>query len=405
MVASVRAHLGALVDGHPDRHVGGAGNESATRYVEDMLQRLGWRVDATPFEALDWEHGPARLAVEGREFVIHPGPYTPPLDAEAPLAAVDTIAALEQADISDHIVLLYGDIARDQLFPRSFDFVAAPEHRHIYALLEKKRPLAVISATGRGSGMAGALYPYPLIEDGDFDIPNAYTTDATGVALLADVGKLAHLTLRSRRFAVSGRQLIARRGPREAPRVVVMAHIDSKEGSPGAVDNATGVASLLAVAEELAEYDFPYCLEIVPMNGEDHYAANGEHLFVAANEGRWQEIVLAINLDAVGGRGAGTAVSLYGCCEDVSAIIRRVMRRHPGTSIGEPWYESDHSIVAMHGRPAVALTSTTFRELCATVTHTERDTLDVVEPERVAAAARFVADVIRSLPAAGGVLV
>ncbi len=132
--------------------------------------------------------------------------------------------------------------------------------------------------------------------------------------------------------------------------------------------------------------------------------ANGEHLFVAANEGRWQEIVLAINLDAVGGRGAGTAVSLYGCCEDVSAIIRRVMRRHPGTSIGEPWYESDHSIVAMHGRPAVALTSTTFRELCATVTHTERDTLDVVDPERVAAAARFVADVIRSLPAAGGVL-
>ncbi len=118
MVASVQAHLGALVDGYPDRHVGGAGNESATRYVEDVLRRLGWRVVATPFEALDWEHGPARLAVEGREFVVHPGPYTPPLDAEAPLAAVDTLAALEQADITDRIVLLYGDIAARPALPQ-----------------------------------------------------------------------------------------------------------------------------------------------------------------------------------------------------------------------------------------------------------------------------------------------
>jgi hypothetical protein len=32
--------------------------------------------------------------------------------------------------------------------------------------------------------MGGGLYPYPLIEDGDVDIPNAYTTDETGAALL-----------------------------------------------------------------------------------------------------------------------------------------------------------------------------------------------------------------------------
>lgn len=404
LMASVEGHLRALVDGFPDRHVGGAGNESATRYVEGVLRRLGWEVTATPFEALDWERGDARLTIKGKDFVIHPGPYTTPVDAEAPLLALDSVTGLELADIADRIVLLHGDIARDQLFPKSFDFAPAPEHRHIYQLIESRRPTAIIGATGRGSAMAGALYPYPLIEDGDFDIPNAYTTDAIGTTLLAEVGKMARLTLESRRFTVTGRQLMAGRGPRGAPRVVVIAHIDSKAGSPGAVDDATGVASLLAVAENLTDYDFPYRLEILPMNGEDYYAASGEHLFVAANEGHWQEMVLAISLDVVGGRGAGTAVSLYGCGEDVSAIIKRVMRRHPGTSIGEPWHESDHSIVVMHGRPAVALTSTTFRELCATVTHTERDTLEVVEPERSAATARFVADVIRSLPAAGGVL-
>ena len=48
--------------------------------------------------------------------------------------------------------------------------------------------------------------------------------------------------------------------------------------------------------------------------------------------------------------------------------------------------------------------STSFRELCATITHTERDTLELVDPALVAAAAEFVADLVRSLPAVGGAM-
>jgi hypothetical protein len=48
------------------------------------------------------------------------------------------------------------------------------------------------------------------------------------------------------------------------------------------------------------------------------------------------------------------------------------------------------------------MTSTSFRELCQTVTHTEKDTLELVDPVVVAAAAEFVADLVRSLPAIGG---
>jgi aminopeptidase YwaD len=177
-----------------------------------------------------------------------------------------------------------------------------------------------------------------------------------------------------------------------------MAHLDSKEGSPGAVDNATGTAALLAIGDLLAGQRLPVAVELVPMNGEDHYSVGGEHRFVADNAGRWEEIVLAVNLDAVGARDAGTAVSLYGCPPWLEHHIDRVMARHPTVERGDAWYESDHSIVAMHGRPAMALTSTTFRDLCASITHTPRDTLDIVAAEPVAAAAEFVADVLRSLP-------
>ena len=402
LATTIERHLHALVDGHPDRHIGRPGNIAAVAYAERVLREHHWVVESIDFEALDCETGPASLDVGGRSFAVHPGPYTVPADVAGPLLSIDTVAALEAADLAGTVVLLHGEIAADQLFPKSFDFIDTSEHQHIYELLEAGAPAAVIGATGRGGGMGGALYPYPLIEDGDFDIPNAFATDVIGAALAKLAGREARLTLEAERKTVHGRQLTAARGPAGAPRAVVIAHIDSKGGSPGALDNAGGVAALLGVARLLDDYDGPYQVELIPMNGEDYYASSGEHLFVEANEGRWDELLGTINMDAIGAYDAGTAASMYAVSERDSELIHRVVRRHDSVRIGDVWYESDHSIVAAHGRPAVALTSTNFRELCETVTHTEKDTLDLVDPVEVAAATEFVADLVRSLPAVGG---
>jgi len=402
LVSAIERHLHALVDGHPDRHIGRAGNTAAVNYAESVLIDHGWSVESVVFDALDCVTGPASLAVDGQPFAVEPGPYSTAADVRGPLLAVDSLAALETAELAGAIVLLHGAIAADQLWPKSFDFIDAPEHRRIYELLERGEPSAVVGATGRGGGMGGGLYPYPLIEDGDFDIPNAYTTDAVGAELAALAGRHAHLAIEAERMAVTGRQLTAARGPAGAPRALVIAHIDSKGGSPGAIDNATGVAALLGVARMLEDYDGPYRVELLPMNGEDYYASSGEHLFVADNDGHWDELLCAINMDAIGARGAGTAVSLYEVDERGRELVSRVVRRHESVSFGEAWYESDHSIVAGHGRPTLALTSTNFRELCQTVTHTPEDTLELVDPGAVAVAVEFVADLVRAWPAVAG---
>lgn len=402
LVAAVERHLAGLVDGHADRHPGRPGNVAANDYAESVLLAHGWAVESVDFEALDAELGPARLMVDDHAFDVRPGPYTVPVETSAPMLAVESLAELEAADLAGAIVVLHGSIAADQLLPKSFDFVDAPEHRRIYELLEREAPAGVIGATGRGGGMDGGRYPYPLIEDGDFEVPNAYTTDKVGAELVQLAGRTAELKIEARRVTLSARQLTAARGPAGAPRALVIAHIDSKGGSPGAIDNATGVAALLAVAELLAEYDGPNRVELIPMNGEDYYASTGEHLFVTANEGRWDDVLGAVNMDAIGARDGKTAASMYAVSERVSELIGRVVRRHDTVSLGEEWYESDHSIVAAQGRPTVALTSTSFRELSATITHTEKDTLDLVDPALVAAAAEFVADLVRSLPAVGG---
>jgi aminopeptidase YwaD len=359
--AVVEQHLQALAGAYPDRHPGRPGNSAAVDYAQTVFQQHHWQVDSATFEVLDCEAGPAALTADGRAFEVQSGPYSVPVDTSGPLLPVDTLEKLEDADLAGSIVLLHGAIAADQLFPKSFDFVDAPDHRRVYALLEAGLPAAVIGATGRGGGMGGGLYPYPLIEDGDFEIANAYTTDKLGAELASMAGQTVQLSIQTRRFMAPARQLTAVRGPRGAPRAIVIAHIDSKGESPGAIDNATGVAALLATARLLEDYDGPYRLELLPMNGEDYYASTGEHLFVEANEGRWDEIAVTVNMDAIGARDALTAVSMYALSDAGSDLVHRVVRRHGNVSIGEEWYESDHSIVAAHGRPAVAMTSSTVR--------------------------------------------
>ena len=70
-------------------------------------------------------------------------------------------------------------------------------------------------------------------------------------------------------MASSRRPEAAARGPAGAPRAVVIAHIDSKSGTPGALDNATGVAAMLEVARLLADVTLRDTVQFVAFSGEE----------------------------------------------------------------------------------------------------------------------------------------
>jgi len=390
--ASVEMHLDALC-AHPDRRIGGRGNDAAVDHVEAVLAANGFAVEPTDFMSTGWEPGPALLEAGGRAWPVLAGPYTNTCDVRARLAAASTVDELERGGYAGTSLLLHGSLVAEQLPPKGFPFYDAPELRRILAAIEAAAPAAVLAATGRNPGFAGSLYPFPLIEDAEVEVPHAYLRDVDGAALLVHVGDEVHLRLESRRVPAAGRQLVARRGSGPV-RVVVFAHVDSKQGSPGGIDNASGVAVLLVLAELLRDHVGPPVVEIVPLNGEDDWATPGEKLYVAANEGAWGNIVLGVNLDAAGAVGAATAISLYGVDDRLAARIREVAARPPGIVDGEAWYESDHGLFLLHGVPALAITSTTFRELCETVTHTELDSRDLADPAAIVAIARFLADLV-----------
>ena len=270
-------------------------------------------------------------------------------------------------------------------------------HRQLVGLLEEKQPQAIIAATARDPGLAGGVYPFPLIEDGDFDIPSVYMKDVDGVRLAAFAGQEVKLVSVAHRMPAQGYNITARRGNDPHQRIVIFGHIDAKEDTAGALDNGTGVVVLLLLGELLKDYAGDLTIELVALNGEDYYAAPGEILWIESNAERFPAITLGINIDAAGYKQGKTAFSLYGCPPEIDQSIRKVFAARPGITEGEAWYQSDHSLFIQNGAPALAITSEHFMELSTYVTHTPKDSPELVDYDKVVEIALALRDLALEL--------
>jgi aminopeptidase YwaD len=384
LALSIEGYLDALCTGFSNRHAGSPGNQAATDFFGETLRSSGFRVSTQDFRCLDWEPGEAVLRVGDRVFSAHTSPYSLPFRGSAVLVQAGEMAELRGLDCQGKILLLHGELAREQLVPKSFPFHIPVSHPELPLLLEEKAPAAILAATGRNPELAGASYPFPLIEDGDFTVPSVYTTDIEGARLLECRGGEAFLSISSNRIPSKGCNVRGFTGDPGRDRLVFCAHIDAKKGTPGALDNASGVSVLLGLAELLKGFRGNRCVELLALNGEDYYAASGQAAYMALPRTELDGIGLAVNLDLVGYRKGRTGFSFYQCPDDLAESARRVFLSHPGLYEGESWYQGDHMIFVSRNRPAMALVSEEMQYLCSEITHTEHDVPELVDCEKLA---------------------
>ena len=385
LVVKSRSYLESLCQEIGERAVGSQGNRKATRFFKDLISSFGWVTESTEFGAMDWQEGGASLQVGRENFNVLVSPYSLGCSVHQRLVSASSVAELGELDVAGKILLLHGEIAKEQLMPKNFVFYNPEEHQRIIALLEEKAPVAIVTATGRNPELAGGVYPFPLFEDGDFDIPSVYMTEEEGQRLLAYTGETVKLASISRRVPAKGYNVLARKGGGSGKRIVITAHIDAKKGTPGAIDNASGVVVLLLLAELFKDYDGEQMLELVALNGEDYYAASGQMLYLQQNQDRFGEILLNINIDGAGYFQGESAFSFFNLPDELMVKARATLEKFDGIAEGVPWYQGDHSIFLQNGCPAMAVTSQWFLENIANqeITHTPKDNLEIVEPGKL----------------------
>lgn len=391
------SYLNILCKEISDRSVGSEGNRAATRFFKDEVSSLGWDTEISELDVIDWENSGANLQIENSFYNVFASPYSLSCQAKALLTGASCIEELERQDVRGTILLLHNGIAKEQLMPKNFTFYNPPEHQRIIALLEAKQPVAIITATGRNASLAGGVYPFPLIEDGDFNIPSVYMTEEEGKKLFSSIGKTAKLKSLARRIPAKAYNVIARKGKNLNKRIVISAHIDAKKGTPGAIDNATGVIILLMLAEMLKDYDGERLLELVAFNGEDYYAVPGQMDYIRKNQTQFNQILLNINIDGAGYKEGKSVFSFFDLPESIKNDTLRVMDFHAGIIEGIQWPQGDHSIFVQNGCPAIAVTSQWFLDNIDNqdVTHTPKDNTEIVDCRKLVELTQALSSLIR----------
>ncbi|MFO8069393.1 MAG: M28 family peptidase [Alkalibacterium sp.] len=368
-----------------ERLTGSENNKKVEAYAENYFKNQGFEVELQRFSCLDFKRADAELTFQGETIPVKPSYYTTGCDVTGDYVKIETVAELKRSHLTDKIAVLHGELTAEQIMPKSFPFYNPERHQEIVRLLEEKNPAAIVTVVEKDES---------IFEDGDFAIPSVYVSMDEGEVLLENNGELK-LVIDAAREDSHGANVIARLNPEKSRKLVITAHLDTKSGTPGALDNATGIAILLLLSQLIKSEDMDFCLELLLLNGEDYYSIPGQLAYMETYLQKPENILLAINCDGVGLKKGPTAVFSTECDSKTEDLLNQIILDSTGMVFIDPWVQGDHTLFVMKHIPTVAFTSEGIFDILDTVIHTEKDTIELIDHEKVIKAVRVIEEMVK----------
>ena len=376
------------------RPAGTIQNQEITDYIGSYLESLGYITRELPFSCKVWESKESFLTIDGNKVNIQVSPYSEPFSGKRRGIIVRNLEELERVECEDRILFLTEDLAQESLQPKNFPFYYPDEHKAIIDCLEAKKPGVIIAITG-GTCMSG-LKPFPVIEDGNFHIPVASIDKEVFSEIEDKVSENEmELSIISKNDTATAYQLIASKKVADPKgTIVICAHMDSKYNTDGALDNATGVATMLHAAKSIDSDR--YNIDIVPFNSEEYYDPQGELIYLEELQKNEKEVSLLVNIDTVAHIGSKVAVAFFNLNEKEELELDNIMNSCTNIVRGQPWYAGDHAAFAFGGTKCVLVSASDLFEGCLTYTHCPKDTIDLVDERLIENAAEYISKVVNA---------
>lgn len=197
---------------------------------------------------------------------------------------------------------------------------------------------------------------------------------------------------------VSGSNVIgirhAKQNPDQADILIISAHHDAKPGIQGAGDDASGVAVMMEAARVLKDLDSDTEVRFISFAGEEDGRIGSRFYVEQMTEEERSRVIGDIQIDEVGYHNSDYLKlgTVDGNTTLLGDMLSERAARTPGMDKPIPYTKdalSDHHSFAGHGIPAVLLQQDAY----AFENHSTRDTREILDMDKLAQAARIVADV------------
>ncbi len=361
------------------RAPGSSAEGLAAEYLAESLSKLGIRGKIEPFESASHRSIRSTLSIASggnigrseteRTFASFPCQFAEQGEAAGPLVFLgDCDETLHRStDVAGRIGLLF----------------ASGEHSERTAVLKSLRRRGMAGAIVVGSQpdfIDTKLFRYP-----DMEMPIVSVTYRAATEIKRHEGELFELSTEAeeRRSDVS-RNVVATLPGESDTWLVLGAHIDSAPFSPGASDNATGVAAVLELARRLQTRRRAASIVLLFCGSEEYGAEDGSgrgaRSFFLRRTELLDSCIGYVDLDSIGNLLAAPQIHLYGprpfreaAVDDTLRDRYRVRRRFASGG--------DHGAAEDQGVPFIWFTDL----VCDyhPYLHTSEDTVEYVDFDRL----------------------
>lgn len=403
----IQEHLRQLAVTIGPRMIGTLGNLKATDYLEDEFRRTNLTVTRQAYPCPAWQVEHCRLQLGDVALDAVANTYSPSCQITAPLAIVRTLAELSTVDTTDRILLLCGELTADPIMSLIDHAIYLPDRdRTIGQLLRQKAPLAIITVS-----LAHAYTPI-LLEDPRLNISSATVSAEVGQRLVQEADRVVTLEIASQRQAGETANLIGVTEPANAHRLIICAHYDTKNGTAGTWDNASGVAALLTLAQHYSVETPPITIEFIAFSAEEYgiedsyedpYLAQfglaippfvyGQEIAAPYKPSKLDNVLAVINLDGIGLALAPNTVATMACSAELQALVGQVKAAYPGLLAVGGWPASNHYGFSANGIPSIPIGSLTLKN----VMHSAADTMDWLSSAQICEVVTFVQQLVDAL--------
>jgi aminopeptidase YwaD len=374
-----------------------AGTESEARAREFLAARLGAvigvpvRRESIPYRG--WDRGHARLRLSGgREFAacaLVRSPATPPSGLRAPVVDLGRGTPADFTLAAEHI--------RGRIVLVRHEYMLAAGHIH------RRRKYEMAKTAGAAGFLIGCHLPGGLMVTGSSGAGASDDIPAAGISYEAAVA-LADRPEAEITFDIAGKfidrvaeNLFVDIPGKTEERIVLSAHLDGHHFAESAIDNGSGIVSVLAAAAALKDIvgSQRRGLRVAFFNIEEWALLGSRDHLAALPEAERRSLVFNVNLDSVAGA-SGLAALTSGIAA-AERVVDVVNRSHGfAIRVHRPFMgNSDHANFVRAGIPALRLCcglddpASNLRFLL-----TAGDTGDKIDPSELKSAASAAAALV-----------
>ncbi|WP_270182273.1 DUF4910 domain-containing protein [Alkalihalobacillus sp. CinArs1] len=382
-------HLHTLSTEIGCRPVGSEANHEASHYIEEVLRNAEINVDIQEFEVPNWRLNEAFIEVDGYRLEALANGFSESVEVSGSIVSFCTIEELSASqNLQGKIALLYGELSKENYVPKGFTIYNPEHHQRVIQLLEEKNPSAILFVRMEKE------INQPLINDWDFFIPSLTVSPEVGLTIKNSPSTSSvKCVIKSRRKEGKTKNIIGKINGYGTEKIILTAHYDTVFNTDGAFDNASGVAVVLSLAEELSKRsDWHTSFEFIFFSSEE-FLGLGDEIYLKAYRNDLPQALVAMNFDGIGQSLGTNNVTLMSGSNEFESYVKAIKGKFPAVQWTAPWYESNHYTFFSNGVPSIPFSNCGVLNLL----HTVDDTIKWISKDKLTEVFSLANEIIKSL--------